>query len=103
MKAQRLWKCRSVGNAENQSQVSPVAHRPWKSLRDSHIPTASVTNADGKVEIQNQDSHFPTARFLSYKTQSERSPGADRSAPAFRLRDRSRRRRGSGWKCSTGH
>jgi hypothetical protein len=23
--------------------VSPSSHRPWKSLRDSHIPTASTT------------------------------------------------------------
>ena len=28
---------------ENQRQVSHPFHRPWKSLRDSHIPTASTT------------------------------------------------------------
>jgi len=32
-----------VGNEENQKQASLVSHRPWKSLRDSHIPTASTT------------------------------------------------------------
>jgi hypothetical protein len=27
---------------ENQKQVSLRAHSPWKSLRDSHIPTAAT-------------------------------------------------------------
>ena len=40
---QRLWKCRAVDAEENQNQVSLGDHRPWKSLRDSHIPTASMT------------------------------------------------------------
>ena len=48
---------------ENQKRVSLSSHSPWKSLCDSHIPTAPAANADGKVEIQKQDSHFPTARF----------------------------------------
>ena len=39
----RLWKCRSVESQENQNQVFLASHRPWKSLRDSHIPTASTT------------------------------------------------------------
>ena len=39
----RLWKCRAVDAEENQNQVSLGAHRPWKSLCDSHIPTASMT------------------------------------------------------------
>ena len=30
-------------NLENQPQVFHPSHRPWKSLRDSHIPTASTT------------------------------------------------------------
>ena len=38
-----LWKCRTVENEENQNQVSLVFHRPWKSLRDSHIPTTPTT------------------------------------------------------------
>jgi hypothetical protein len=46
---------------ENQKRVSLSSHSPWKSLCDSHIPTAPAANADGKVEIQKQDSHFPTA------------------------------------------
>ena len=32
-----------VENEENQNQVSLVFHRPWKSLRDSHIPTTPTT------------------------------------------------------------
>jgi hypothetical protein len=40
MKAQGRWKWRAVDAEENQPQVSLSAHRPWKSLRDSHIPTA---------------------------------------------------------------
>ena len=29
---------------ENQKTVSLASHRPWKSLRDSHISTASATS-----------------------------------------------------------
>ena len=50
-----------LDNEENQRQVSLVAHSPWKSLRDSHIPTAPATR--GKVENQKQVSHFPTGCF----------------------------------------
>ena len=42
-------------------RFSSAAHRPWKSLHDSHIPAAPVRDRRGKVEIQAQDSHFPTA------------------------------------------
>lgn len=35
---------------ENQMQVSLNAHSPWKSLRDSHIPT--VATKQRKVENQ---------------------------------------------------
>jgi hypothetical protein len=38
-----LWKCRAMESLENQDQVFHPSHRPWKSLRDSHIPTASTT------------------------------------------------------------
>ena len=38
----RLWKCRAVESQENQKQVFLPSHCPWKSLRDSHIPTAST-------------------------------------------------------------
>jgi hypothetical protein len=43
----------------------PTFHEPLGNLarhrRDSHIPTAPATRADGKVENQRQVSHFPTA------------------------------------------
>jgi transposase-like protein len=39
MKAQGRWKWRAVDAEENQLQVSLSAPRPWKSLRDFHIPT----------------------------------------------------------------
>src|SRR5260370_7526999 len=34
------WKTRKTKN-----RFSIVSHRPWKSLRDSHIPTAAATTA----------------------------------------------------------
>ena len=61
-----------VENEENRTQVSLLSHSPWKSLRDSHIPTVPARR--GKVENQRQvfhpshrpwkslrDSHIPTA------------------------------------------
>ncbi len=36
----RLWTAWTA--EENQKQVSPSAHSPWKSLRDSHIPAATT-------------------------------------------------------------
>jgi hypothetical protein len=46
---------------ENQTQVSHGAHSPWKSLRDSHIPTAATRR--GKVENEKHVSHFPACCF----------------------------------------
>jgi hypothetical protein len=60
-----------------------VSHRPWKSLRDSHIPTAPARR--GKMENQNQVSHFPTCCFLDQINQRKETLAADRLAPAFRL------------------
>jgi hypothetical protein len=60
-----------------------VSHRPWKSLRDSHIPTAPARR--GKVENQNQVSHFPTCCSLNQINQERRPFAAGRFAPAFRL------------------
>jgi uncharacterized protein YfaP (DUF2135 family) len=54
-----------VESVESQRQASPSFHEPLGNLakngRDSHIPTASTTRADGKVENQKQVFHFPTA------------------------------------------
>jgi len=70
---------------ENQKRVSLSSHSPWKSLRDSHIPTAPAANADGKVEIQKQDSHFPTARFPLPNSFRKEAELRIAFAPAFRL------------------
>jgi hypothetical protein len=48
-----------------------VSHSPRKSLRDFHIPTAPARR--GKVENQNQVSHFPTCCSL-FQTNPERRP-----------------------------
>jgi hypothetical protein len=37
------WKCRAVENEETKIRFPFVSPRPWKSLRDSHIPTAPAT------------------------------------------------------------
>src|SRR5215470_6936717 len=54
---------------ESQRPASHSFHEPLgnfaNSRRDFHIPTASATKADGKVENQKQVSHFPTAPFSS--------------------------------------
>ena len=52
-------------------QVSLISHSPWKSLRDSHIPTAPTIG-----------SHI--SQFKN-QTQERRPLAADRFAPAFRL------------------
>jgi hypothetical protein len=72
-----------VENEENQAQVSLVSHSPWKSLRDSHIPTAPARR--GKVENQRQVSHFPTCCFLNQINPRKETLAADRFTPAFRL------------------
>ena len=65
------WKCRAVENEENQNQVSLVSHRPWKSLRDFHIPTAPMTSSysDPKNEpkIQRKEPGIAPARFLTFR------------------------------------
>ena len=63
----------------------PLKSRPRR--RDSHIPTAPATQADGKVENQTQVFHFPTASIplLSERTRPRRSRASPsawrRSAP----------------------
>src|SRR5450756_517376 len=58
---------------ENQMQVSLNAHSPWKSLRDSHIPT--VATKQWKVENQKQVSPLSTATVSRFQPNSERRPG----------------------------
>jgi hypothetical protein len=85
MRGERPWKCRAVDAEENQQQVFLRGHSPWKSLRDSHIPTAATSS--GKVESQKQASHFPTAlRFLSSRAKQKKEAWRRVAAlPAFRL------------------
>jgi hypothetical protein len=55
-------------SVESQMQAFPSFHKHLGNLakgrRDSHIPTAPTTKADGKVENQKQVSHFPTAATI---------------------------------------
>jgi hypothetical protein len=47
-------------------------------MPDFHIPAAPAHDRHGKVEIQEQDSHFSTAHSLSKpKTRKEINPGPD--------------------------
>jgi hypothetical protein len=55
---------------ENQTQVSLRSHGPWKSLRDSHIPTAPTV-------FVSQNLSKPNSR--------KETLAADRFAPTFRL------------------
>jgi hypothetical protein len=72
-----LRKCRAVDGEENQQQVF---HRRPRALgnrwRDSHFPAAPGCDRHGKVEIQTQDSHFPTAysSLSKSKTKGELNP-----------------------------
>ena len=67
-----LRKWRALDSEENQRQVSLAAHSPWKSLLDSHISAAPAHDRRGKVEIQHQDSHFPTALMSHSKTKKRK-------------------------------
>ena len=76
-------------SVESQKQASPSFHEPLGNLakdrRDFHIPTAPTT-ADGKVENQEQVSHFPTASIPFYsrlqtQQQDGLSPPAHGGAP----------------------
>ena len=71
-------------SVESQKQASPSSHEPLgnpaNDRRDSHIPTAPTTKADGKVENQNQVSHFPTATIPSFPT-SKNTCGRGFAAP----------------------
>ena len=74
---------------ESQRPASHSFHEPLGNLansrRDSHIPTASATKTDGKVENQKHVSHFPTATdSLSQEQKNTRAGFARGSAPAQR-------------------
>jgi len=67
------------------SRLPPVSTGPWKSRQEqARFPHfhSSGDEADGKVENQEQVSHFPTAISLS---QNENA-GAGRASPSARQR-----------------
>ena len=62
------------GRVENQKQVSHSVHSPWKSLaRFPHFHRPG--GCSGKVESQNQASHFPTAYCLWNKFKNQITKG----------------------------
>jgi hypothetical protein len=73
-----------VESLESQRQAFHPFHEPLgnpaERRRDSHIPSAPATTADGKVENQNQVSHFPTATTSQIEKRKAFSHG-ERSAP----------------------
>jgi len=82
-----------VESVESQRQASHSSHEPLgnlaKNRRDSHIPTAPATKADGKVENQKQVSHFPTASIPLSTKEQNRSAGGLRPPPPAALRSAS--------------
>ena len=88
MRPERCGNGGAVESVESQKQASHAFHEPLGNLakgrRDSHIPTAPTTTADGKVENQKQVSHFPTATNV-YGFQEEK-PGRGRASPSARRR-----------------
>jgi hypothetical protein len=72
------WKTRKT-----KTRFPFVFPSPWKSLRDSHIPTARARR--GKVENQKQVSHFSTYGLLSQNPFRKEALAADPFAPTFRL------------------
>src|SRR5690348_14294537 len=84
MKNRGPWKCRSDGQRGKPKAGFPRCPQPLEiAERDFHISTAPATR--GKVENQQQVSHFPTCCFLSQHQTKKGGPAAVRFAPAFRL------------------
>jgi hypothetical protein len=75
-----------VESVESQRPASHAFHEPLGNLakggRDSHIPTAPTTKADGKVENQKQVFHFPTAT-IPY-SQNRKHKNRRRASPSAR-------------------
>ena len=90
MTESRRWKWRGHGRRGKPKAGFPRRPQPLgnRKRRDSHISTAATTRPDGKVEIQEQDSHFPTGPRIYRELRTKTKKGglaADRYAPAFRL------------------
>jgi len=60
-----MWKCRPVESLEIQPQDFHPSPRPWKSLRDSHIPTRTTIPRIICWGIQDQPSEkcYPCSRI----------------------------------------
>ncbi len=83
-----------VGSVGNRKQVSHPSHRPLEispTTRDFHIPTAWLA-PDGKVENQNQVSHFPPrgsrpSPVSSFQNQKPRKESAAPRPPSRHLQN----------------
>ena len=65
-----LWTARKT-----KSRFSIAAHEPLEiAARDSHISAAPARERHGKVEIQRQDSHFPTTIYPILKSKNKGDP-----------------------------
>jgi heterodisulfide reductase subunit A-like polyferredoxin len=60
-----MWKCRPVESLEIQRQDFHPSPRPWKSLRDSHIPTRATISLIICRGTQDQTSEkcYPCSRI----------------------------------------
>src|SRR3954451_21194509 len=83
-----LWKAWKAKRQASHSSHEPLGNLA-KNRRDSHIPTAPATKADGKVENQKQVSHFPTASIPLSTKEQNRSAGGVRPPPPAALRSAS--------------
>jgi len=90
--AQSCGNAGAVESVESQRQASLSFHEPLGNLakggRDSHIPPAPTTRADGKVENPKQVFHFPTASVSISETHNTRRGRAIARARAAALRAR---------------
>ncbi len=85
MKREGPWKCRAMDAEENLTQVFLRVHSPWKSLRDSHIPTAPAAKPVGKWKSICRIPTFPPALLPHSKPNQKGGPAADRFIPSSRL------------------
>ena len=77
-----LWKGWKAKGRLPPLSTSPLGNHAQR-RRDSHIPTAPTTAADGKVENQKQVFYFPTAT-VSLIHKKEETPGRGRASPGGR-------------------
>jgi WD40 repeat protein len=80
-----------VESLENQTQVFHSSHRPWKSLRDFHIPTASTTRSlfIGEAKIaspKNQQlrvGQIKPPKWAKYSCQTQRASDAPKNLDIY--------------------